>query len=78
MRLNCKQCGGRMKKKKVSKGNASGIAGALIVFIIGAALCFTIIGAIIGVPMMIVALFMGGDRQKVWMCRACRSVVERA
>jgi hypothetical protein len=51
---------------------------ALIVLVIGVVLCFTIVGAIIGVPLIILALFMGGKRKKVWQCPECKWVAPRA
>ena len=66
-----------MKKKTISKGNTTGILLALVVLGIGVALCFTGIGAIIGIPVIILALFMGGKRQKVWLCKNCGYYFER-
>lgn len=66
-----------MVKKVTSSGNAGGLALALIVMLIGVILCFTIVLAIIGIPMVILSLFMGGKRKKVWRCKSCRSIVAR-
>jgi len=71
-----------MDKKTIRSGNVLGILLALIVFFIGLAilifLFWTIIGAVIGVLMMIAALFMGGKRQKVWKCSKCGYIFNRA
>lgn len=75
--LKCQQCGGSMLKKTKSSGNALGIALALIVFVVGVLLCLTVIGAIIGIPLCILALFIGGKRSKVWQCRQCGYVIPR-
>ena len=66
-----------MKKAVQSSGNCLGIAIALVLIAIGIVLCFTVIGAIIGVPLMICALFVGGKRKKVWKCRKCGYLFER-
>jgi len=66
-----------MKKAVVSRGNASGIASGLIVFVLGIFLTATVVFAIVGVPLMICALFMGGRRQKVWKCTRCGYIFER-
>lgn len=77
--LECKQCGGVMKKKVISTGNFKGILLALIVLIIGVALLFIFpIGTIIGLLLIIVALGMGGKRRKVWKCKNCGYIFERA
>ena len=76
--LACQQCNGEMKKTTMSSGNCLGIALALFLFCCGLALCFTGIGIIVGVPLMIVALFVGGKKSKVWKCTDCGSVINRA
>lgn len=72
--LQCHICGGRLKNKTVSSGNATGLAGALIVLLIGIVLCATGLGAIIGIPLIICALFMGGKRHKVLKCVNCGAI----
>ncbi len=76
--LSCRECGSSMKKATRSTGNLIGILGALLVFCIGVFLTTTVVGAIVGVPMMLFALFMGGKRQKVWKCNNCGYFFERA
>lgn len=73
----CNLCGAPMKRSKYSTGNAAGIAGAIIVLLIGIALTMTIIGAIAGIPLIICALFMGGKTQKVWKCKSCKHIEKR-
>lgn len=75
--LNCHQCGGKMKKKVQSSGNCSGIALALVLIAVGLALCATGIGALLGVPIIICALFVGGKRKKIWKCTKCGYLFER-
>jgi len=65
-----------MIKGKVPRG-MSLLSGCLL-FIIGVVLCFTFVGMIIGIPCILIALFMGGRTQPVWKCANCGAVVERA
>lgn len=76
--LSCRQCAGNMKKTVVSSGNCLGIAVALLLFAFGVWLCFTVVGVIIGIPVCICALFVGGTRRKVWKCTSCGCIIERA
>jgi len=75
--IECKQCGATMHKETISKGNLSGIVVALIVLALGIVL--SIFGLwVIGVPIAILALFMGGKRVKIWKCSKCGYFFERA
>lgn len=76
----CQQCGGKMQKKTISSGNCSGIVVAMIVFCVGILLTVMIpvVGWVLGPLVCIGALFMGGKRSRVWKCRSCGSVVQRA
>lgn len=82
MNLICPQCKGSMKKTTLSSGNCSGILLALIVLFAGLFITifffWTIIGAVIGILMMLAALFMGGKKRKVWRCKNCGYVFDRA
>ena len=73
----CPLCGGGMLQKTKSSGNAAGIALALIVLIIGIVLTATCWGSIIGIPLCVCALFMGGTRTKVLQCVNCRHILRR-
>jgi len=75
----CQTCGTEMRSKRISTGNAAGIAKALLFFALGVLLfvCMPIIGWIIGPIICICALFMGGHRQNVWRCPGCRAIVPR-
>lgn len=75
----CQVCGGAMKKDKRSHGNLVGIVLALIVFCVGIAIfvfipCF---GWVIGPIVCVLALFMGGKREKIWKCTLCGAFVMR-
>ena len=43
----------------------------IVLFLIGLALCFTLVGIIIGIPLMIVAARIGYKERQVWACRSC-------
>lgn len=72
----CHLCGSSLVKTTISKGNASGIALALVVLFIGILILLTGWGAIIGIPLCICALFMGGRRIKVLRCPKCGATTE--
>ncbi len=78
MKLSCKQCGGVMRRRTLSQGNCLGIALALVLFAGGVAISLTGIGALIGVPLILCSLFVGGKRRRVWRCTACSTILERA
>jgi hypothetical protein len=73
----CHACGGSMRKTVMSSGNCSGIAGALLVLTAGLVIfvALPVIGWIIGGLLIVCALFMGGKRQKIWRCNACRAFI---
>lgn len=73
----CQACGGGMMPAVISEGNAAGIALAIIVLIIGCGLSTSVLGAVVGIPLIICALFMGGRRKKVWRCVQCRAIILR-
>lgn len=64
MGILCKICGGNLKKKTLSSGNAIGIILAIIFLVVGILICCTVVGAIIGIPIIICSLFVGGKRKK--------------
>lgn len=77
----CQLCGHPMKNRIVSKGNAAGIAAALLCFFAGVWITiagFFCGGPFIGIPLCICALFMGGKRQKVLKCQNCGAIADRA
>ena len=80
--LACKACGGRMVKTTLSSGNCSGVLLGLIMVLAGilvtVAFFVTIIGPIIGILMVLVGLGMGGKTRKVWKCKCCGTVHDRA
>lgn len=69
--IECKQCSGDMKKQTISEGNLTGILLALILLGAGIVISLTGIGAIVGIPLILLALFTGGKRKKGWKCKNC-------
>lgn len=71
--LPCPRCQSAMVRSTHSSGNAAGLAGALIVLVIGliVLVLIPVIGWVAGPLIMLAALGMGGKRQKVWKCRPC-------
>lgn len=70
--INCKQCNGTMQRhKKTEKNMAVQVLGVLV-FLLGIVfLAFTPIGTIIGILLMMSALFMGYKKIKGWKCQNC-------
>lgn len=69
----CAACGSAMKKS--SEGKSGGMGCLLLV--IGILLCFTFVGAIIGIPLIIYALHVGSKRRGLWVCKKCGHQIER-
>ncbi|MCJ7545032.1 MAG: hypothetical protein MUP47_10825 [Phycisphaerae bacterium] len=78
----CPYCAWPMRRRTRSRGNVVGIIKALLVLVLGlvilVTLFWTIVGAIIGLLMIILALGMGGTRTRVWQCTNCRATFQRA
>lgn len=72
----CQHCGERMERKVLSTGNFIGLVGALLVLSVG--IIMLLIFFPIGIVLILVSLFMGGKRRKVWKCRGCGFVFDRA
>lgn len=68
----CQLCGSKMAKKFETK---TGIA--LLLIGLGIICCLFIVGAIIGVPLIIVGLYYGSVRKGIWACTKCGYKVER-
>lgn len=73
--LVCQHCSGEMKKK--SKANHSQFM-ALLLLLFGLIASLTGVGLVIGIPMILIGLYMGVATKKIWMCKNCGSVIERA
>ncbi len=77
MHIKCERCGGYMKKTRKVERNCLGLSIGLLLFVFGLILTFTGVGAVLGIPMILVAFFCGGKVTKVWRCRKCGCVIER-
>jgi hypothetical protein len=76
----CNLCGGKMVKTTISTGNVMGIVIALLVLIVGLYITFSALfcgGPLIGIPLCILALFMGGNRKNILKCQNCGAAVDR-
>lgn len=79
IQIECKQCGGAMKKTSKTDRNYGVQAIGCAVFIVGLVLLFYFpIGTIIGICLMIGAGGMGYKKSKVWKCQQCGYFFERA
>jgi hypothetical protein len=73
----CQLCGGAMRKKTVGRSFIVAAFFGLCFIIIGIILCFTVVGAIFGIPLILIGLFYGSKRRKVLSCVNCGALVDR-
>ena len=75
--IECKQCGGVMKRHRYSTGNGKVLVG-LVVVVLGLALivAWPVIGWVLGALMVIIGLGMGGKRHEGWKCGECEYFFE--
>jgi hypothetical protein len=66
-----------MKRKSVGRPLLVGLLLGLCFILVGAILCVTGIGALVGIPLIIAGLFKGSRRRKVLACTGCGAVVDR-
>jgi len=71
--MRCQACGGELKKGK----NATGGAMGCIFLIVGVGLCLTGIGALLGIPIILLGLHYGMKREGVWRCSRCNAEIPR-
>jgi hypothetical protein len=74
----CSQCGGEMRKGSKGESNMAVQFLGVIVFIVGLTFSFTGVGAIVGIPLMLAAMFMGYKKKKVMKCGNCGYFFETA
>lgn len=76
----CSHCGQSMKPARNRVGGGF-LVSVLQLFLIVAGLVLAVVafpcGTVLGIPMVLIALVMGGSRVRVWRCRRCRVVVPR-
>jgi len=61
--VDCRHCGGALKKKKEAKSEAAGC----LISIIGLALTYFIIG----IPILIAGIYLMFKSERFWQCRKC-------
>ena len=71
--LNCQQCNGVMVKKSEAAQTGMGC----LLLVIGIILCFTGIGALIGIPVILVGLWLGSKKKGWWVCKNCGYKISR-
>lgn len=77
MDIKCPLCGGKMRRAKAySRGALNSLSGNLWI-ISGAILTLTCVGAIVGIPLIIVGSLMAGKQSNVWQCDACKHQMAR-
>lgn len=69
---SCSACGGDMKKARKDKSGCG-----CFLFLVGGILCLTGIGLIIGIPIILVAMYFLVTPKGVWRCRECGSEIPR-
>ena len=77
-KINCELCGELMKKGSIANRGILMQLFLLMVFIAGLWISLSIIGAIVGIPMMILALALSSGKRKVFKCRQCGNIKDRA
>lgn len=71
----CHYCNVVMIKRRRARHSQ---AVALLLLVVGTAVCCTGIGVVIGVPAILVGIYMGAVADKLWLCPACRTFIPRA
>ncbi len=74
----CQLCGGVMVRSKTGRHFLVSLIVNLCFLIFGILLCFIPLLLIIGIPMILIALFRQSNRKKVLKCTQCGVIVDRA
>ena len=72
--LNCKQCDGVMKQKRVAASSGLGCFLLIIAFFL---IWFFPIGTILAFILVVAGLVYGSRANKFWVCQKCGSRIER-
>ncbi|MBF0245180.1 MAG: hypothetical protein HQL31_07885 [Planctomycetes bacterium] len=73
-KLSCHLCGGEMKARtgrKHSKGFG------LTLSLLGVFCILFWIGAILGIPLLLIGLYITFAKRDLWVCSGCHSAIER-
>lgn len=73
---NCQACGGATKKHRKADATSNGLG--CLFLVVGVILCLTGIGAVVGVPVLVIGVWMGCKATNYWKCRECGTLSERA
>jgi len=71
----CQQCNAPMVRKRRARHSQ---IFALFLILVGLAVCCTGIGAVIGIPAILIGIYMGSIADKLWLCPHCRIIIPRA
>ena len=72
--LECKQCNGIMRTKNITK-HSQGLS--ILIILVGLVLSASIALAIVGIPMILVGIFMGCAHKNCWVCEQCGCKIEK-
>ncbi|MBF0330853.1 MAG: hypothetical protein HQL17_02870 [Candidatus Omnitrophica bacterium] len=70
----CNHCNGEMQNYTGPRFNRK-MAGFLILVGIFATLFW--IGAVLGIPLILMGLYMMGSKRDLWVCKDCNTAIER-
>ena len=72
--LNCSACHGTMTAYTGPKYNKN----VCLFMIIAGIFCILFwIGAVLGIPLLIIGIFMTSSKRKLWVCKDCNIAIER-
>jgi hypothetical protein len=72
--LICTLCKGEMQEYTGPRYNKK-LSGFLIA---GGAVCTLFwVGAVLGLPLLIIGLYMTGAKRQLWVCKECNTAIER-
>ncbi|MBF0503616.1 MAG: hypothetical protein HQL14_00800 [Candidatus Omnitrophica bacterium] len=70
----CTHCNGEMQQYSGPRYNRK-VAGFFIIFGIIAVLFW--IGMVLGIPLILIGLYMLGAKRDLWVCKECNTAIER-
>lgn len=72
--LICNLCNGEMKPYQGPRYNKK-VGGFLIAA--GAFTTLFWVGAVLGIPLFLIGLYMAGAKRQLWVCKDCNTAIER-
>lgn len=78
--LTCQHCGGTMRRKTLREAPAVGCVGGIVgAIVLGVGIyLWGWWGVLAALGAMVLVEITGTKRRRVWTCRSCQSVIERA